>query len=201
MKNHPIKSLFTAVLLIILFSSCKTSFRGEVIFKTSIRSNDPDQNQVNYYVEKYGDTLVIDYHKNGDMIRSHKNGLLDYQYFNAEKGEIYYQYHNSRRDTFQSRNFSLNHISFNEREAEMIMGEECECYQIVSTLKSRPDTVVLEACYPKSKDFYLDPELYINYHDYYLLQLFRLNQSPYFKFYIHYPEVSIFYDGIEVKNH
>jgi len=134
------------------------------------------------------------------MKRFHKNGTLDYQLYSAKDGAIIFVYHNSQIDTFPCVEFSLNRIYKKKTDSEEIIGRDCNCYEILSTTKSDGDTVLIEACYPKNnRKLFIRHKLYRTYQDYYIHELFKQNKAPYFKYYIHYPEVSIKYDGLQME--
>jgi len=193
-------NLFYILIIILSISSCKSTFTGKVTYKTTIVSNNNDKNIYDYYVERYGDTLIIDYKRNGDMKRKHLNGLLDFQLYKAKDGAIYYNTYNSDTDTSSCSELSLERIYKKRIEDEIIIGERCKCYEIVSISKSDGHSVVIEACYPANKsDFFVNYKLYRTYQDYYIYELFKQNKTPYFKYYIHYPQISIKYDGISVE--
>jgi len=192
------KSLIVFVML--LSCSCRSTFTEKVVYSTTIISNDGDKRLYDYYIKKYGDTLVIDYQPNGDMKRTHLNGSLNYQLYKAEDGAVYFNYHNSNVDTFPCVEFSLERIYIKQTEDEEIIGETCKCFEILALAKSDGDSVLLEACYPKNKqDFFLNHKLYTSYQDYYVHELFKKNKTPYFKYYIHYPEISIQYHGVKLN--
>jgi hypothetical protein len=171
-----------------------------ISYEVTIVSNNGDKEMYDYYKNKYGDTLVVDFQSNGNMKRIHKNATLDYQLYSAEDGAVIFVYHNSDIDTFPCVDFSLNRIHNKSIENEEIMGKDCNCYEIMSTAKSDGDSVLIEACYPKNnRKLFLSHKLYRTYKDYYIHELFRKNKAPYFKYYIHYPEVSIKYDGLKVE--
>jgi hypothetical protein len=190
----------TIIALVLLLFSCRSTFNGKITYNITIVSNDGDKDWFDYYKNKYGDTLVIDYQKNGDMKRVHKNGTLDYQLYSADDGAIYFVYHNSKIDTFPCVDFTLNRIYKKKVENEEIAGINCKCYEILSTGKKYGDTVLIEACYPKKKkELFVKHKLYKSYQDYYIYELFKENKTPYLKYYIHYPKITIKYDGLKVE--
>lgn len=191
------------ILISIIFlslNSCKSTFTGKVTYKTTIISNNGNQEDYNYYLNKYGDTLIIDYMKNGDMKRKHLNGFLDYQLYKAKEGAVYFKYQNSVIDTFPCYEFSLEKVYKKRIKDEQIIGENCNCFELLSIAKSDRDSVYIEACYPENKSkFFVNYKLYETYKDYYIYELFKQNEVPYLKYYIHYPEVTIKYDGINIE--
>ncbi len=192
-----LKTIF--IFFLVVITSCRSSFHGTIGFKTTIESDCHNSETYKDYKQRYGDTLVIKYQPNGDMIRNHKNGLINYQKYSAERGEIYFVYHDSEIDTFNANVSSLKRIRKTKTADETIIGEPCNCYQYISVLKSNNDTAKIEACYPKNKKKYkLNYRKYKNYKDYYILELYKQNKVPYFKYHIHYPPVSILYDGVSV---
>ncbi len=188
------------IIMVSLILSCRSTFDGTITYKVTIASNDGDKNMYDYYKKKYGDSLVIDFQSNGNMKRYHKNATLDYQLYSAKDGAVIFVYHNSKIDTFPCIDFSLNRIYKQEIESEVIIGKECSCNKIMSTAKNNGDSVLIEACFPKNnRKLFLRPSLYRTYQDYYIHELFKKNKSPYFKYYIHFPYVSIRYDGLKVE--
>lgn len=184
----------------LIIFSCRSTFDGTITYKVTIASNDGDKNMYDYYKTKYGDTLVINFQSNGNMKRYHKNATLDYQLYSAEDGAVIFVYHNSEIDTFPCVDFSLNMIYKKRMESEEIIDTDCSCYEILSSAKSNGDSVLIEVCFPKNnRKLFLRPKLYRTYQDYYMHELFKKNKAPYFKYYIHYPYVSIKYDGIKVE--
>lgn len=194
------KYLFLIPFIFISIISCKSTFTGRITFKTTIVSNNNDYNDYDYYVKKYGDTLVIDYFKNGNIKRKHLNGLIDFQLYKAKDGAVYFNYYNSLIETFPCVDSSLVRIYKKRIDDQIIIGEKCRCFEYFSIIKNSGDSVFLEACYPENKsEYFLNYKLYKTYQDYYIYELYKQNETPYFRYYIHFPYISIKYDGIKIE--
>lgn len=194
------KQFFIIPVILLLIISCRSTFTGKITFKTTIVSNNNDKNIYDYYLKKYGDTLVIDYYRNGNIKRKHLNGILDFQFYKAKDGAIYFNYYNAIIDTFPCVDLSLERVYKKRIDDQIIIGEKCRCFEFLSIIKNGGDSVFIEACYPENKSkYFLNYKLYKTYQDYYIYELFKQNETPYFRYYIHYPFISIKYDGVNIE--
>ena len=193
------------ILTFLILASCSSNgqnnFEGIIKFSTEITTTElaPDgfQKQLN---DKYGDSLLMYYSRNGNFRRVHLNSAefgADSQYYFAEKAKLYFtNKNNSQVDSLDTRENSLKLLSKGEIENQKIMDLDCECYEF-KAISIYDQNVTLIYCY-NSKSPKINPELYSDHNEFYLNEYYELAQRPYLKFSIETEEFKITYFATEL---
>lgn len=189
------------LILISCSSNGQNNFEGIIKFSTEITTTElaPDgfQKQLN---DKYGDSLLMYYSRNGNFRRIHLNSSefgTDSQYYFANKAKLYFtNKSNSQVDSLNTKENSLKLLSKGKIKSQKILNLDCECYEFKAISKFNQN-VTLNYCY-NLKSPAINPELYSDHNDFYLNEYYELAKRPYLKFSIETDEFKITYLASEL---
>ncbi len=182
-------------------STGQNNFEGLVKFSTKITTTElaPDgfQKQLN---DKYGDSLLMYYSRNGNFKRVHLNSAedgSDSQFYFSKKAKLYITKKNSSQiDSLDTKENSLKLLSRGKIDNDKIMDLDCECYEFKAISKYNQN-VILNYCY-NSESPQINPELYSEHNDFYLNEFYILAERPYLKFSIETEVFKITYLATEL---
>ena len=172
-----------------ILASCSSkgqnNFEGIIKFSTEITTTELAPNgfkkQLN---DKYGDSLLMYYSRNGNFRRVHLNNAdlgTDSQFYNANNGKLILTHKNSTQiDTLDVTKNSIELVRKNKIESLKIIDLECDCYEYKATSDDMQN-VTLNYCFsPKSPK--INPKFYSNHNDFFLNEYYSLAKRPYLKF-------------------
>ncbi|WP_027880796.1 hypothetical protein [Mesoflavibacter zeaxanthinifaciens] len=193
------------ILAFLILTSCSSNgqnnFEGIIKFSTEITTTElaPDgfQKQLN---DKYGDSLLMYYSRNGNFRRIHLNSAefgADSQFYFRNKAKLYFTNKNSSQiDSLDTKVNSLKLLKKGKIENQKIMDLDCECYEFKAISKYNQN-VTLNYCY-NSESPEINPELYSDHNDFYLNEYYEFAKRPYLKFSIKTEEFKITYLATEL---
>lgn len=198
------KKILISIFLILASCSSngKNNFEGIIKFSIKITTTElaPDgfQKQLN---DKYGDSLLMYYSRNGNFRRVHLNSSefgVDSQYYYADKDKLYFTNKDSSQiDSLDIKENSLKILLSKEKiDNQKILDLDCDCYEFKAISKYNQN-VTLNYCY-NLKSPEINPELYSNHNDFYLNEFYKLAKRPYLKFSIKTEEFEITYLATEL---
>ncbi len=196
------KLLLLIIIIFINFKSIgQSSFEGAIKFSTKITTSElAPKGFHKKLTDKYGDSLLMYYSKNGDFKRVYLNSAEfgnDSQIYVAKKGKLFItKKKNAQIDSLDTRENSIVLVSSGKVESESIMGLKSECYQYkaISTYKQN---VTLNYCF-SSKSPKVNHQLYSKHNDFYLNDYYKISERPYLKFSIETDAFKITYTATEL---
>lgn len=176
------------LLIISFFTRCKTSkqsFTGSIKFSVQFLPPKKPSKDLTILREMYGNSLIMEFKKNGDYTRKYLNNInpnIYLQSFDADIGKVYFK--NKKLEVTDSADVTANALelkSVKKIDNELIMGYDCDCYEYVAFFKMINQQITLNFCYSPETP-YLNPKLYKKHVDFFLSDFFEKSNRPYLKF-------------------
>jgi len=192
------------LVLISLFISCKTnkqSFTGSIKFSTKFLPVEKSSKDLTILREMYGDSLIMEYQKNGDYIRKHLNNInpnIYFQSFDADLGKVYFK--NKKLEITDSVDVTTNALelkSVKKISNELIIDYDCECYEYVAFYAAINQKIILNFCY-STETPYLNQKLYKRHKDFFLSDFYEKSNRPYLKFSSETEEYKVIYTATSI---
>jgi hypothetical protein len=188
-----------------LIAFCQTlqaqnRFEGIIKFKTEISVTDAArEGSLEQLENKYGDSLLVYYSLQGDILREYLNtgpvGNNFQLYRKGSKNLIITKKGSSRKDTLDVSNNTLKLIKMTKSKKDTILGLDCKCYSFKAF--DDYDNRILTYCYSK-KIPKIKPKHYKRYRDYFVSKFYKLSKRPYLKFSINAPEFNLTFTAVRL---
>lgn len=177
------KSTLTLILLVLTMKTgfCQESFEGVITYAVSISFKNGNVEHLDYFAQKYGDTVKVFYNKKGDIYKNIiGSGGYGYEYILYKQDENNYYTKWKNLDT-------LYHYNVSEQNLEIISTESGESKELFNR---KSHYLSFKAQEPRSKQLvsqtfyyngepYINPELFKDFIDFFTFDFFKKSQSPY----------------------
>jgi hypothetical protein len=187
-------------MFISLICEAQQSFEGLIKFKTEVSDAKSEFKQK--LIEKYGDSLIVYYSKDGSLRRQYLNSAKDgndIQIYDSKNGILYLK--NKTSTKFDSLDVKINSItkliSTKKIRNEKIMDLDCECIEFIGQSKYNQN-VVINYCY-NLKTPKVDYNFFAKHNDFFLNDYFKNSKRPYLKFSIQTSKFKISQLATEIK--